>query len=553
MEPLVKEFPQESEWDVVIIGAGHNGLIAGAYLARAGLKVAMVERRYEIGGGLVTEELLFPGHYSNLHAIYHMMVDYCPVFSDFNLDRHALVFIKPNSQTAMIFDDGSSLVLARMLEDTKDALAKFSLKDAATFGKLMKTWRRVVDEIVAPATYTPAVAPMELTIAMERTDIGKVVLEMTEQSPLEIINDLFENDRVRALMLYVSCMWGLDPRESGIGFFVPLLLVQGLNKCYCYGGSHKFAGSLAREVVENGGIILDNAEAVKIFFDNGQVAGVRTAEGRILKSKVVMSSLDPHSTFFDLVGREHLPEGLADSIQQWKWDKWSFYTVHVASEERPIYKADDPWANESFMVIFGIEGTDQLLAHWDKVMAGDVGEDFGGHSTCESFFDPHLVRIPGGQVSFFQMHAPYDIAGGWEARGKQLEEAALAKWQRVAPNFTRDKFRIVRHETPVDIETRFPNMRRGSFKHGDYNPLQLGFFRPNPECSSSATPIEGLYLCGASCYPGALITGGPGYIAANRVAEDLGVKKWWTPPAHVQRYLETYFPSSKSLGQHSVR
>lgn len=540
MEPLVQEFPRESEWDVVIVGAGHNGLIAAAYLARAGLRVALLERRYEIGGGLVTEELLFPGYYSNLHAIYHMMVDYCPVFSDFNLDRHALIFIKPNAQTAMVFDDGTSLVMARMLEDTRDAIAKFSRKDADTFGKLMGTWRRVVEEIVAPATYTPAAAPMELTIAMERTDIGKALLEMTEHSPFEIITELFENDRVRALMLYVSCMWGLDPKESGVGFFVPLLLVQGLNKCYCYGGSHKFAGALSREIIEAGGTILDSAAVVNIFLQNGQVAGVRTADNRILKSKVVISSLDPHSTFLDLLGREHLPEGVADTVDKWKWDKWSFYTLHVASDERPVYKADDPWVDESFMTIFGIESTDQLLAHWEKVMAGDVGDDFGGHSTCETFFDPHLTRMPGGQISFFQMHAPYDIAGGWDVRGKQLEEAALAKWQRVAPNFTRDKMRIIRHETPVDIEIRFPNMRRGSVKHGDYNPLQLGFFRPNPECSSSATPIAGLYLCGASTYPGALITGGPGYNAANKVAEDLGVKKWWTPPPHVQRYLKTY-------------
>ena len=156
LEPLLQEFPRESEWDVVVVGAGHNGLIASAYLARAGLRVAVVERRYEIGGGLVTEELLFPGYYSNLHAIYHMMVDYCPVFSDFDLDRHALNFIRPNAQTAMVFDDGRSLVLARMLEDTRDALAKFSQKDADTFGKLMGTWRRIVqEEWHPPPTYPP--------------------------------------------------------------------------------------------------------------------------------------------------------------------------------------------------------------------------------------------------------------------------------------------------------------------------------------------------------------------------------------------------------------
>ncbi len=539
-EPLLQEFPEQSEWDAVIIGAGHNGLIAAAYLARAGLKVALVERRYEIGGGMATEEILFPGYYSNLHAVYHMMVDYLPVFADFNLDKHALVFTKPNAQTAMVFEDGSSLLLTHMLEDTRDSIAKFSRKDADTFGKVMGTWRKLVSEILGPATYCPPEAPVDLAVAMDRTELGRTVVELGERSPLDIINELFENDRVRTLMLYVACMWGLDPRESGVGYFVPLLCDRGMNKHYCYGGSHKFAGALVREVLQAGGVVLENSAATKILMDNGRASGVQTEDGLTLKSKVVLSSLDPHSTFLDLVGRDSLPADLVPSVEGWKWDKWSFYTLHIVSEQPPRYKCDDPWVNEAFMTVFGFEGTDQLLAHWDNVMAGQVGDDFGGHATCESLFDPHLNRVPDKHISFFQMHAPYDIQGGWETRGKELEEAALAKWQRAAPNLTRDKIVMTHFETPVDIETRLPNMRRGSIKHGDYNPLQMGLYRPNMDCSSSATPIEGLYVCGASTYPGALITGGPGYLAANRVAEDMGLRKWWTPPPHVQRYIETY-------------
>jgi len=115
---LFDEFPADSNWDAVIIGGGPNGLMTAAYLAKAGAKVAVVERRYEVGGGLATEEVLFPCYYSNMHAIYHLMVDYMPALKDFNLDVHALTWIKPNLQMAMVFGDGSTLLLTKMIEDT---------------------------------------------------------------------------------------------------------------------------------------------------------------------------------------------------------------------------------------------------------------------------------------------------------------------------------------------------------------------------------------------------------------------------------------------------
>lgn len=535
------EFPAESDWDAVIIGGGPNGLITGAYLARAGLRIVVVERRYEIGGGLATEEILFPGYYSNIHAIYHLMVDFMPVVKDFQLDRHGLVWIKPNLQTAMVFEDGGSVLLTRMLEDTADSFHKYSGKDAVAFGKLMRTWRRIVKEIVAPATYIPAMSPLDMSIAMQRTDIGREMLELVEQSPLDIIKNNFEDDRIRALLLYVSCMWGLDPRETGIGFFVPLLLDRGMNKSYLHGGSHKLAGALAREIIRAGGTILESSDVTKIIMRNGSVSGVELGEGRTLNSDVVISSLDPHTTFLDLLSPEKVPADLKDSVQRWKYDKWSFNTVHIASEEAPHYACGEPWVDESFMTIIGFESTDQLLAHWDNVVAGKVDDKaLGGHATCESALDSHLVRKPGKHVSFFQIHAPYDIEGGWDKRGPELQKAILAKWQKAAPNINTDNIIMAVQETPVDIEIRLPNMRRGSIKHGDYMPVQLGCFRPNQDCSDHSTPIQGLYLCGASTYPGGLVLGGPGYLAANKVAEDLGATKWWKPTPEMEKFTKTY-------------
>jgi phytoene dehydrogenase-like protein len=539
---MQEEFPKKSEFDVIIIGGGPNGLIAGAYLAKAGLSVAICERRFEVGGGLATEENLYPCYASNPHVLYHMMVDYMPPIRDFDLDGPALTWIKPNAQTGMVFEDGTSVLLSRMANDTKDSISKYSFKDAVTFGKVIRHWRKIVHEIVAPATYIPPMAPIEITMAMQRTEVGRAMLELGERSPLDIITDTFEHEKVRALMLYASCMWGLDPRETGLGFMVPLMLDRAANKCYCYGGSHKFASALAREVVKNGGLILEAATVDKILVEDGRVAGVELFhEGRTLRGKVVMSTLDPQTTFVDLVGEGCLPDSLKSMVEGWAWDKWSFNTLHIAANEPPKYATDDPWIDQSFATVVGIESVDQLLAHWDAVAAGKFDpEAFGGHSTCESLLDPTLSDRPGKYVSMFQIHAPYAIDGGWMSRREEIKEAMLAKWRKAAPNLTPENIIATSMEDPEEIEIRFPQMRRGSIKHGDYSPLQMGCFRPSQECSGTDTPIEGLYVCGVSTYPGGLVLGGPGYLGANKVAEDLGVQKWWKPTSEMERYIKTY-------------
>jgi phytoene dehydrogenase-like protein len=540
-EHILDEFPEHSSFDVAIVGGGPNGLIAAAYLARAGLRTIVVERRHEVGGGLATEETLFPGYYTNPHAVYHMMTDYMPLFRDFDLDAHGLTFVKPNAQTAAVFTDGTSVMLCNQVEDTKDSIAKFSQRDANRFGKVMRTWRRLVDDVIAPGTYLPPMAPMDMIEAFERTDAGREVLRLTEMSPIEIVNELVEDDRVRMLLLYAACMWGLNPHESGLGFLVPLYVDRAANKALCYGGSHKLAGSLSREILRNGGVVLDNAEVTSFIVEDGRVTGIEVFDGRVIEAKAVLSSLPPPLTFGQLLPRAHVPAEMQRVADDWEWDDWSFFTLAVATTDAPRYEADDPWVNDAFMVVTGFDSTEQLLRHWDAVLAGRLDLDcIGGHATVETRYDPTLVRVPGHHVSFLQVHVPGDVEGGWKSRHDEVAECLLERWRRYAPNLTRDNIVLSTAESPLDIETRLPNMVRGSIKHGAYNALQMGVFRPHDACVAGRTPVEGLYLCGASSYPGGLVIGGPGYIAANSVADDLGAQKWWTPPRYVQRYRDTY-------------
>jgi phytoene dehydrogenase-like protein len=536
----LKELDDVIQADAVVIGGGPNGLITAAYLAKAGAKVVLCEKRYEVGGGLATEEVMFPCFFANTHATYHMMVDYMPAIMDFQMEDLGLRWIRPNAQAGLPLRDGRGLLLSHMLEDSCDSILKFSRDDAAAFGRVFPEFQRMVEEFLAPATYWPPVPPVDLAQAMQVTEVGKELERISEMSPLEVVDHYFSDKHLKALVTYITCMWGLNPNEGGMGFMVPLLLVRGLSKRLCYGGSHKFSGTLSKQVYMNGGLILENAEVTKILIENGRAVGVQMYDGREVRAKVVASSLDPQTNFLKLVGKEHLDKAMISNVEGWKWDKWSLFTVHLALNEPPKYRTDDIKINEAFLNVLGAETQDDVLDYFDSVLDGNPTK-LVGHVSCETLYDPTYSRVPGNKhTAFFQTPAPYGIQGGWEARQKELTKKALDLWKEYAPNITEENIIMVSSETPLDIEARIACMVRGSFKHGDYNPLQMGYFRPNDICSSSRTPIEGMYLCGASMYPGGLIIGGPGYIASNTIAEDMGLKKWWKVPDYIKKYIETY-------------
>jgi len=178
---------------------------------------------------------------------------------------------------------------------------------------------------------------------------------------------------VKTLLLYLACMWGLHPDESGLGFLVPLLVDRAANKAVCYGGSHKLAGAFSRELHKAGGVILDNSEVTRIIVEDGQVKGVECFDGRIIRAKAVLSSLPPPQTFGELIESPVVPADLKQRSDSWEWDQWSFFTVSVATREWPWYEADDPWVNDAFMSILGFDSTDDLLTHWRTVLGGDIG------------------------------------------------------------------------------------------------------------------------------------------------------------------------------------
>lgn len=529
-------------YDVIIIGAGPNGLTTACYLSKAGLKVLLLEKRYEVGGGLATEEITLPDFFHNTHAIYHLMVDYAPPIKDFEVEsRYGLEFVHPELEWAMPLSDGKSLCIYRDLDKTCDSIAQFSQKDAESYREVHHRFYNIVNDFIGPATYCLAMPPLEQVIELENTEVGKDINQLTELTPEEIIDELFENDVVKTLMLYIACHWGLPYDASGVSYMVPLLINRATNYRLLKGGSHRLSNALTRFMLEYGGEILTSAQIKRIIVENGTAKGVELEDGTTyMANKAVVSTIDTHQTFLKLVGKDNLEPVFVEKIEAWQWEHWSLCHLHLALEESPQFAAaaNNPDLNNAFIYVLGFENSDNLKKHWDAMINDNAIAETEGFNCCfPSIHDPYQAP-PNRCSGLISQMSPYRLNGDKDKwlRMKFKEERAeklLAVLQKYAPNITKDKVMWWNMTTPADIENKFANMVEGSYKQGAYDSTQMGYWRPNDDCPNHRTPINNLYLGGASSYPGGLVTFGAGYGTANILAEDLGVEKWWTEPDHV--------------------
>jgi len=530
-----------TKYDVIVAGAGPNGLTTAAYLAKAGLKVLVLERRLEAGGGLASEFITVPGFLHNTHAIYHLMVDFAPPIRDLELEKlYDVRFIRPSLQFVMPLRDGRCLCLYTDVDKTCRSIAQLSERDASAYRELHYKLDWYMKELLGPATYAPPIPALEHAAKMEATDIGREVMSLTERSPLEIVKQFFENEHVRALMLYLACHWGIDHDAGGLGYMALIYLNRSTHYTLCAGGSHMLSQALIKAVVENGGTILGSQRIRRIVLSDNRAAGIQLEDGGIIEAdKAVVSSLDPHQTFLRLVGESNLDAEFAEKIRLWQWEKWSLMTIHLALEEPPRFQAagSDPEIDKGLVYLVGYETTDDLIAHWEEIGRGKISANPGFSCCFPSIHDPK--QAPRGKCTgLISEMAPYRLDGSPESWLKLKFKEEIA-WNRVgilsqyAPNISAHNVKGIYVSTPADIANKFADMVEGSIKQGAYLPLQMGFLRPNEDCSRYRTPIRDLYLCGSSCYPGGLVTFGPGYNAANAIAEDLKVNKWWHEPHFV--------------------
>jgi len=528
-------------YDVVVIGAGPNGVLASAYLAKAGLKTLVLERRLECGGGLATEEVTLPGFLHNTHAIYHMMVEYAPVYQDFKIEaQYGIRHILPDMVWALPVTGGKSVCLYTDVNKSCESIARYSRHDAETYREIYHKYQKYMDEFIAAATYVKPMPAMEQLINLQKDEVGRELLELSEKSPKELVDGLFENEHVKTLMLYLTCHWGLEYDLTGLGFLSALYINRATSYRLIEGGSHMLFQALQKALIENGGMIRGSQMIKRIVIENGIARAVELEDGTIVEAKkAILSTLDPHQTFFKLIGKDHLDTHFADRIEDWQWDKWSLFTVHLALESPPAFV--DPEINKSCIYLVGFDKYEDLISFWDAILKGEIPEKLGFNCCFPSVHD--ASQAPPGKCSgLISMMAPYRLKEGAEKwyNYKYKEEMAgkcIAALERYCPG-VKEKVLWASAHTPLDIENKFLDMKEGGIKQGAYLPLQMGYLRPNELVSHNRTPFKNLYIGGASSYPGGCVLHGAGYIAADTILEDLGIKKWWHEPEFVTRARE---------------
>ena len=541
-----------NECDVIVIGSGPNGLEIGAYLSKAGQKVLLLEKRYEAGGGLATEQITLPDYFHNTHAIFHMMVDYAPIYQDLKLEEEYDVrHILPELQWAMPLPDGKCICVYRDVEKTCASIAKFSQKDADAYRDMYHECDELMREIVGPQTFVkPEPAPL-MAARADASELGRKLTAFSEKTPDEFIKDTFENDHVRTLMLYTCCHWGLDYSQSGVGYLIPLYFNRMSNYRLTAGGSHRVSNALLKAIFENQGQIRTSVQIKRIIVENGTAKGVELDDGtQFMANKAVVSTIDIHQTFLKYVGEDNLENDFVDMINAWQWEKWSLCDLHLALEEPPHFKAaeSNPDVDKAFMYVLGYESSDELRKQWDMMATGELPEKAGYIACFPSVHDPYQAP-PGRASGVLSQMAPFELKDGGSEKWlrfrfrEQIADYQLATLEKYAPNITKDKVLWWNITTPADIQNKFANMVRGSYKQGQYHPLQMGYLRPNQECSHNVTPIKNLFVGGAGVWPGGCVIWGPGYVCANTVAEECGIEKWWKEPEIVTKAREKgYIP-----------
>ena len=522
----------DKTYDGIIIGAGHHGLILGTYLARAGLNILLLDRRLTYGGGLCTREVTLPGFYHNLHSINHFHISETPWFKDLNLHER-VTYITPRYEFGQAHHDGSALVLGRDLEESVANVARFSKKDAQTFRDWNHKAEKITAQIFLPERYAEPLPKQEREAMLSRTALGREFLDVSNRQPLDVVRELFENEHVRLLFLFKVSLFGtwLVDTLSKTSPMGSVIRAFDLESGYqlCQGGSFNLARGLMEAFIAAGGTFQPQVNIDRILIESGRATGVELLGGQTVRaSQFVASTLDVHQTFESLIGREQLPAAFLKKLDDFQYTAWSLFGLHLALDESPRFAAEkfDTNINRSLKWSIGAETMEDLFSAHQDVQARRVPKLVQFGSGPLSLLDP--MQAPPGKHTTYCWHVmplnPNLGGQSYEAFKEEFSDRIIECFARYCPNMTSKNILGRYVYTGREYEQEMINMRGGDIFMGAFNAEQVMYNH-----FGYRSPIQNLYNAGSAGHPGGAISGGAGYISAGVIANDLGLRPWWTP------------------------
>ena len=520
--------------DVIIIGGGHNGLVTAFYLAKAGLKPLVLERRGQTGGAAITEEFS-PGFRCSTLA--HSAGPLLPeVERDMQLKRHGLKSVTPEIGVTALSTDGRALILHRDVKLAQQEIAKFSKKDAAQYPVLQESLQkigRVIGDalkLAPPNIDDPSRADLWAMLQTGRAlrKLGKQdmyrLLRWGPMAVADLVSEFFETELLRSVVAARGIFGtALGPWSAGSSL---VLLIRAAgdrhpagSAFFAVGGAGAITQAMTLAAKEAGAEIRTGAEVKEVRVKDGTASGVVLANGDEINAQAVISNADPRRTLLKLVDPTHLTPDFVMKLQNYRMPG-TVAKVNLALSALPKFtalKSDD--AALRGRIHIGPE-IDYLERAFDASKYGGFSEHPYLEVAIPSLTDPSLAPAGKHVMSIYMQYAPFKLKNtDWNSQRSNLGETVVKTLAEYAPNLPGlvEDGQII---TPKDLEETY-GLTGGHIFHGELALDQFFTMRPLLDWARYKTPIENLYLCGSGTHPGAGLTGGSGANAAREILKEL--------------------------------